>query len=141
MTDRELPSSVLRSGEVRVRIGFPPFTSWLLRRRVIAITFGRSIWIHPNVLESTPGMLQPILRHELVHVEQYRRDGTIPFLGRYLSEYIRGRLAGLGHYDAYLGISYEREAHGVESLSGRCDRVDQTLESVFTNTRKEETSS
>ena len=53
-----------------------------------------------------------LLAHELTHVAQYRRLGAAPFLGRYVGEYLRGRFAGLGHRNAYLSISFEREAEG-----------------------------
>jgi len=32
------------------------------------------------------------------------------FLGRYLGEYLGRRFAGLSHRDAYLAISFERDA-------------------------------
>ena len=34
------------------------------------------------------------------------------FLGRYFGEYLRGRLAGSSHGEAYRNISFEREADG-----------------------------
>ena len=53
--------------------------------------------------------------HEAVHVLQYRREGFLPFLVRYLGEYLRGRLAGLSHDAAYRAIGYEREAFAAEA--------------------------
>ncbi len=95
-----------------VRIGFPPLLGSVLSRHVIALTIGRRIWVAPAVLEGDRGSaaLLLLLRHELVHVAQYQRDGIPLFLVRYLLEYFRNRIAGMRHYDAYRSISYEEEA-------------------------------
>jgi Domain of unknown function (DUF4157) len=51
-----------------------------------------------------------LLRHELVHVEQWRRLGVARFLRRYLGAYLRWRLRGHGHRGAYLRVPLEIEA-------------------------------
>ena len=51
-----------------------------------------------------------LLRHELVHVEQWRRLGVAAFLVRYLGAYGRWRLRGHDHRAAYLRIPLEVEA-------------------------------
>jgi len=51
-----------------------------------------------------------LLRHELVHVEQWRRLGVVGFLVRYLGAYLRWRLRGLPHRAAYRRIPLEVEA-------------------------------
>jgi hypothetical protein len=51
-----------------------------------------------------------LLRHELVHVEQYRRLGVPGFLVRYLASYLGFRLRGLPHWAAYRRIPFEIEA-------------------------------
>ena len=51
-----------------------------------------------------------LLRHELVHVEQWRRHGPVGFLRRYLGAYLRWRLRGHRHWDAYRRIPFEIEA-------------------------------
>jgi hypothetical protein len=51
-----------------------------------------------------------LLAHELAHVDQYLRLGIPRFFLRYLTEYLRRRLAGQGHGAAYRAISLEREA-------------------------------
>ena len=60
------------------------------------------------------GVLGPsttfLLRHELVHVEQWKRLGVAGFLIRYVGSYLRGRLRGYGHRAAYLRIPLEAEA-------------------------------
>jgi hypothetical protein len=56
-----------------------------------------------------------LLAHEMVHVRQWRERAVAGFLAAYLGEYLRGRLHGLGHGDAYRRISFEVEAR---ALSG-----------------------
>jgi hypothetical protein len=51
-----------------------------------------------------------LLRHELGHVEQWRRHGWVGFLVRYLGSYVRWRLLGHRHWDAYRRIPLEVEA-------------------------------
>jgi hypothetical protein len=51
-----------------------------------------------------------LLRHELVHVEQYRKHGFVGFLARYLAAYARWRLRRRGHWAAYRRIPFEIEA-------------------------------
>jgi hypothetical protein len=51
-----------------------------------------------------------LLRHELVHVAQYRRLGFIGFLARYLASYFAFRLSGYPHWAAYRRIPFEIEA-------------------------------
>ena len=51
-----------------------------------------------------------LLRHEHVHVEQWRRYGVLGFLRRYLWAYFRWRLRLHGHWSAYRRIPLEIEA-------------------------------
>lgn len=51
-----------------------------------------------------------LLRHELVHVEQWRRLGPLRFLCRYLAAYLRCRVRGYGHWAAYRRVPLEVEA-------------------------------
>ena len=54
-----------------------------------------------------------LLRHELVHVRQWRRHGVVGFGLRYLSSYLWWRLRRRGHLGAYLRIPLEIEASWV----------------------------
>ena len=72
-----------------------------------AIVFGRRIF-----LATSADPAAELLAHELTHVRQYGRYGMAAFLGRYVGEYLAGRLAGASHREAYRGISFEREAEG-----------------------------
>ncbi len=54
-----------------------------------------------------------LLRHELVHVRQWRRYGAVGFGVRYLGSYLLWRLRRKGHKGAYLRIPMEIEADWV----------------------------
>lgn len=69
------------------------------------MTLGRLISVRAR--HSTDGRL---LRHELVHVRQWRELGVAGFLVRYLGFYLRWRLRGYGHDGAYRRIPLEVEA-------------------------------
>ncbi len=86
--------------------------------RADAIVFGRRVFLTPAAerrITTDAGI--ELLAHELTHVRQYGRYGMAAFLGRYLGEYLRARLAGVSHAKAYRGISFEREAGEAESTS------------------------
>jgi hypothetical protein len=51
-----------------------------------------------------------LLAHELVHVEQFRRHGTIRFLLRYLGQYLRALRRLRSHRTAYRSMPLELEA-------------------------------
>ena len=70
-----------------------------------AITLGRVIVVRRRAAEDAH-----LLRHELVHVEQWRRLGAPRFLVRYLWAYGRWRARGHDHRGAYLRIPLEVEA-------------------------------
>jgi len=85
-----------------------------------AIVFGRRIFLAPSAhgaLEGDADSAAELLAHELTHVRQYRRYGMAAFLGRYLGEYLGRRFAGLSHRDAYLAISFERDAQSAARAS------------------------
>ena len=77
-----------------------------------AVTLGRHVCLSPAAAEAcgqrTAGALET-LAHEFVHVRQYARQGFVPFLVRYLRDYLRGRRRGLSHHEAYLAIDAEFE--------------------------------
>lgn len=73
-----------------------------------AVTVGRLVIVRRSAATSSR-----LLRHELVHVEQWRRYGYVGFLRRYLGAYLAGRLRGYGHRGAYRRIPLEVEAEWV----------------------------
>lgn len=72
---------------------------------IVAITLGRYVLVRRGWERSVA-----LIGHELVHVEQWRRLGTVRFALEYLGAYLRSRRAGLGHRDAYQAIPFEQEA-------------------------------
>lgn len=70
-----------------------------------ATTLGRWVLIRPDALGSTR-----LIRHELVHVRQWRQLGVGGFLRRYLAAYVRWRLRRYPHWAAYRRIPLEIEA-------------------------------
>jgi hypothetical protein len=83
---------------------------------VLAITLGSRVYVDPSVAELPADRATAILRHEITHVNQYRRHGFVPFLYRYAFEYVRNRLSGLNAASAYARISFEQEAFAAEQI-------------------------
>lgn len=83
---------------------------WLVAG-IAGMTLGR--WVLVRCGHETD---RPLLAHELVHVRQWREDGAVGFLARYLGAYALARVRGHGHWDAYRAIPYEAEAR---ALAGR----------------------
>ena len=79
-----------------------------------AITLGRLVSVRWRAADSTR-----LLRHELVHVRQWRRLGIVGFLRRYLGAYVGWRARGYPHLGAYRRIPLEVEAEWIARRSGR----------------------
>ncbi len=77
-----------------------------------ALTLG-SVVIVRSGHEASPYLL----RHEQVHVRQWRRHGAIGFGVRYLGSYVLWRTRLKGHRGAYLRIPLEIEADWVARRS------------------------
>ena len=71
------------------------------------VTLGSLVIVRPGRATSY------LLRHELVHVRQWRRYGVLGFSARYVGSYLLWRLRGKGHRGAYLRIPLEVEADWV----------------------------
>ena len=78
-----------------------------------AITLGRLVILRRGVADNAR-----LLRHELVHVRQWRELGVPRFLGQYLGAYLRLRVQGVGHRQAYLRIPLEEEARRLSHEAG-----------------------
>lgn len=76
------------------------------------ITLGSLIIVRLGAQESPY-----LLRHEQVHVRQWRRHGVIGFSARYVGSYLVWRLRRKGHRGAYLRIPLEIEADWVARRS------------------------
>ena len=98
------------------RVALRPAPKWMARAwrgDVAAMTLPWAIYVRPDVLGGDSVRLARLVNHELVHVRQWQQLGTMRFLNRYLTDYLRGRRKGLGHNQAYLAISLEKEAREV----------------------------
>ncbi|HUS62664.1 MAG TPA: hypothetical protein VMY34_10740 [Acidimicrobiales bacterium] len=91
-----------RVGEVLIWDGgpVPPGTH--------AITLGPLVIVKRGVLAAAGG--ERLMRHEAVHLRQYRERGVIGFVVAYVGSYLRWRLRGYGHWAAYRRIPFEVEA-------------------------------
>jgi hypothetical protein len=70
-----------------------------------AITIGPVVSVRRDAAHD-----ERLMRHELVHVRQWRELGYGGFLRRYLGAYLRWRLRGYPHWGAYRRIPLEIEA-------------------------------
>jgi Domain of unknown function (DUF4157) len=70
-----------------------------------ATTLGPLILMRPRAVGN-----RRLLRHELEHVRQWREQGVVGFLRRYLGAYLSWRLRGYPHRGAYRRIPQEVEA-------------------------------
>lgn len=53
---------------------------------------------------------EQLILHERVHVDQWRQLGSFRFLRIYLGSYLKDRLRGFGHREAYQRIPLEVDA-------------------------------
>jgi muconolactone delta-isomerase len=90
----------------------PSVLEWLIGNRASAITIRSTVFVRSDIVEAVvAGGMPELAAHELVHVRQWREQGTVRFLWRYLSEYLRLRVFGLGHDAAYRRIGAEWTAY------------------------------
>lgn len=82
----------------------------LWRHGISGVTHGRFVFIDPSVMKGDPDRLARLVVHELIHVRQFVAAGYVRFVLSYLKDYWKGRIGGLSPRDAYLEITYEREA-------------------------------
>lgn len=92
---------------VEQRDGFRLWEGGPVPKGADGITLGSLVIVRSG--KATPYLL----RHELVHVRQWRRYGAVGFGLRYLGNYTMWRLRRKGHRGAYLRIPMEIEADWV----------------------------
>ena len=76
-----------------------------------AVTWGQTTWWTVAEADVDPAWR----RHEDCHKAQYARDGKLRFVCRYFWEWICGLMRYRSLAQAYVQISYEREAIAAES--------------------------
>jgi hypothetical protein len=92
-----------------------------LATRAHGIALGRRVFVLRDLVDAEGRAPLDLVAHEITHVAQYLRDGTIPFLLRYGRDYLAGRARGLDDRRAYLAIPYEVEARAVAASVGGAD--------------------
>jgi hypothetical protein len=114
--------------QIERRDGFRLWVGGPVPKGAAGITLGRLVIVRRGHEHS-----EYLLRHEAVHVRQFRRYGFVGFTVRYLGTYAVWRLRRKGHRGAYLRIPLEVEAdwtarrtlatavkdHPAESVSAR----------------------
>lgn len=77
-----------------------------------AITIGSLISVRKRSANS-----KRLLRHELVHVAQWKQQGLVGFLASYLGSYLRLRIDFFPHKAAYRRIPQETQALWLERFA------------------------
>jgi hypothetical protein len=80
------------------------------RDGIRGVTYGKLVFVAPELMRGDPDRLARLVVHELIHVRQFVAAGYLGFVSSYLKEYWQGRLGGKSPHDAYRDISLEREA-------------------------------
>jgi len=98
-----------RRARVRTSHRLIPFMRRFVLRGVNGVTTPWGVYIAEGVeWESDRG--RRLIRHEMEHVAQFVRYGTVRFMYLYSREYLRNRRAGMKHQQAYFNVSYEAQA-------------------------------
>lgn len=114
MISPHLEMAIAKS-KARLRLGFPWWLRMITSRGVIGITIGRRIFLVANIHTDR---IERLLLHELEHVRQVNRLGLLKFYSLYLREYVANRRDGMSAAEAYVQISFEREATAAEEEAG-----------------------
>jgi hypothetical protein len=78
-----------------------------------------ALTLRDHIFVSSPTVSASLIVHEIVHVLQYRRVGTIRFLARYLKDYLSGMEVSRCYrsdirMNAYYSIPWECDARAAE---------------------------
>ncbi|MBT8203348.1 MAG: hypothetical protein KJO87_08595 [Acidimicrobiia bacterium] len=87
-----------------------PWFERLALRTSAAIALPYVVYVRADAYRRRRDELTDLVVHELIHVHQWRDEGYIRFAVIYVADYLRGRLRGDSHRDAYRAIRYEVEA-------------------------------
>ncbi len=84
---------------------------WLVK--LISGGFARAVAVYPFIFlaDKEHSQNEVLMNHERIHHRQQLELLVLPFLFTYGLYYLKGRVKGLSHYDAYLNISFEKEAY------------------------------
>lgn len=92
--------------------------------RLLTFNFARAITLYPFILlrHQHDKKDRVLMNHEMIHIKQQLELLILPFYICYLLEYVAGRMQGKTHMQAYLSISFEREASENEHDMGYLQR-------------------
>jgi|688.fasta_scaffold19098_9 hypothetical protein len=87
--------------------------------RLITFNFASAIALYPFILLSDKCLLEDrhTIFHEKIHLRQQIELLIVSFYMIYVLEYMFYRIKGMNHYDAYMNISFEKEAYANEKNS------------------------
>ena len=105
--------------KVKVRVASRLFRRFWAKG-IAAVALPTGIFVQPAVMERFRTGAEPersgrLIVHELVHIEQWRRLGAFRHVTQYVGDYLRHRLRGSGHWEAYRAIRLEQEARDAAS--------------------------
>lgn len=95
-----------------------------------------AITLYPFICFRAPYAPIRVLRHEMIHVEQIRRDGFFTFYIMYLWYYLVGLVKYMSHDQAYYRIPYEVEARKGEQKSFTKAEIEELASQVETDLTK-----
>ncbi len=90
-------------------------------KRIAAVCMAWGIYVRPEVMARHRGGADParvahLMVHELTHLEQWRRLGGLRHALQYVGDYLRLRVAGRRHWEAYRAVRLEVEARQTARL-------------------------
>ena len=109
----------LATMRIHQRDGFRVWVGGPVPPGAAGITLGNLVIIRRQYAED-----EDLMRHETIHVRQWRRYGYVGFLLRYFGSYAVWRLRRKGHLGAYRRIPLEIEAEWVARRLGKASTVD-----------------
>lgn len=113
---------------------------WYVIARPAGYTNRYRIYLDRESLCGDPLELFALLSHELEHARQYQKYGKWRFRFLYLFSYLKKRLRGLTHTQAYRNIEFEVEARDTESrVIGELLARSVVLPVVFDQSGREKT--
>lgn len=104
---------------VRVRVARASFRRFWAKG-IVAVALPNGIFVQPSVMERFRAGVEserwgPLIVHELMHIEQWRRLGAVRHVSQYVGDYLRSRFQGYGHWESYRAIRLEVEARDAAS--------------------------
>lgn len=99
---------------VKVRVA-PAWFRRFWAKGIVAVALPMGVFVQPNVMERFRSGVEadrwgPLIVHELMHIEQWRRLGAFRHVSQYSGDYLKSRRQGFGHWEAYRSIRLEVEA-------------------------------